>query len=1014
MKRISNNLFFLTTVIACGILYLYLNSELFFENVFERKFTLNYPVYAVQDSDGNRYVIDNSFRRISKINKEEEMVYRIHGGSRAETHFFYANDIEVDNDGYLYVLNYVADQKGFYLNREEILRFSPTGEYDGRVYHKMFGQEDKKAQLIQRGEVFSLEVQDNLLSWFTLTGDGITKYSYDIKRNELQEGNNYPLAEANIVVSDIIQLSTDSFVYSSKDGLITRVLPNGSTHILFSADKAQAKNGSFIVPWEIGADASENIYFVDLEGKNIRSILSPANTRILLDQAMIEFQLQIQMEAFNYYRLSVNADGTLVTCNDKAVVTRTPNGTIHYFTSANLPLVWQLKVFTFWGICLILGFLIIWKFRLIYVSVLKRKVPNLLTLSIGITVIVATVALLSSYYFITNFSQRYQNVVFEKLSQIIQLVPKVLDGNRIEKIAKQSDFNNADYKYVYNTLYNALNRNQDDWNDGYYFALYRVMNERLYGMMYIDGRINMYYPFDWLGDGGVYDQALAGHIATEAVTDITGDWIYGVGPVTNSAGKVVAILEIGTDLYYLRLENQRLIKELVLNLLIVLIIFVLVLVEILYVGELHKKKHLQEKHQKKFEEQQPFSEIMLIRPLSFLYFTSVSVSITFVPLLMKQFYEPIPGLSQEMVLAMPLSLEMFGFGVGTTIAGGVASRIGWKWAFYLGLFGTAIGLLLSGLADSMLSFNIARSMTGMSSGFTLIAMRSFINQESRTIERSQGFSQFYSGMTAGICAGAVFGGTLANHISFSNIFFIALSPLLLTVIFQLFYLKNPSFSQKAAKIPKRESISLLESLKIFIMSGKNLVFLTMIVFPTYIAGTFAGYYFPLFAESQGLSTAGTGLFIISGGLLVIYLGPILSNYLERQWGTYKSMIFGSILWGISLIVFALTGNLIGAIVTLVLMGITEGFCVTAQNEFFLKLPPVAQLGEDRAVSYFEFFSSVAETIGPLTFAMVFISGTMGFMFLGLGIIILTLLFILFMNLTQNSILEESVRSTEEI
>jgi hypothetical protein len=108
----------------------------------------------------------------------------------------------------------------------------------------------------------------------------------------------YPLAEANIVVSDITQLSADSFVYSSKDGLITQILPDGSSRVLFSAEKAKVKNGDFIVPWEIGTDASGQVYFIDLEGKNIRTIVSPAEAKILLDQSIIESRQEIKIKAY--------------------------------------------------------------------------------------------------------------------------------------------------------------------------------------------------------------------------------------------------------------------------------------------------------------------------------------------------------------------------------------------------------------------------------------------------------------------------------------------------------------------------------------------------------------------------------------------------------------------------------------------------------------------------------------------------------------------------------------------
>lgn len=966
-----------------------------FSNPFSSETVFNYPNFAIQDNHNALYVVDTAQRRLLKLDKNGKLQYQIQGGSREKGHFFYANEIAVDASGRLFVLNYVYDHLGFYLDREEILRFTADGRYDGVVYQRIFDAEDKKPEIIQRGEIFSLEIEGENLSWFHVNEREVIRYQHSLLTGKTFPTQKIQFFAANLHIADIVQADPDSFLYSDKSGRIFRVDGLSPAEEIFTTHESTTNGQQRIVPWEIGVSTTGYIYFIDLEGRSIRRLDSLQDAPEVLNKTKIENNLGITINDFDYYRLSVAPNDALVTCNDEAVIVSKHNESISYYTTAQLPLSWRLMQWSAW---LIAGFFIIlalWAAWLAYIEVIGRTVSPMLARAIGIILIVVIVATLSTQTAIDRLSERHHNLVMEKIAEILALAPKSLDVERFAGIRDLSDFGNSDYMYLRNALMKVFIDNRKSWSEGYYFALYKVIDERLYGFMFMNGRIGMFHPYSWLDTESVYDQAMSGRIATEVTTDVTGEWIYGVGPITDHQGKVVALFETGTDLYTFKLENQVWLRELVVYLATVLIVLVLILVEIIYVVDLirqrPKKNDLLNTENKIVNNAS--SDVLLARSLAFIFFTAVSVSLAFIPLMMKDLYEPIPGLSIDVVLAIPLSLEMFGFGVASLLGGSLATLTGWKPVFYAGANATLAGLLLSGVADSMELFGLGRLLTGFGSGLVFMGLRTLINREYDIPMRNQGFSNFYSGMTGGIATGVVFGGALAERFGYLSVFLIGTILILLAILFQLIFLRSPKLKKiRSSKMQFKNSLSTLASAKIFFGNGRNLAFFVLIIFPTYIAAAFAVYYFPLFAENQGLSTGTIGLFIILGALCVIYLGPVLTNYITQTIGSNRGIVLGSVLWGGALILFALTGNLFGSVLAIIIMGIAEGFCAPVQNDVFLASPVAVALGEDQATGYFELLGKLGETVGPLTFALAMALGALtgplviGLLVMGCGLL----------------------------
>ncbi len=115
-------------------LFFYRNIDSFYLNPLTPEFSPVNPSAAIADSKGNLYVIDSSQRRFFKCSEDGIFQFSVKGGLKDQGHFFYAEDIADDNDGFVYILNRVTDNGGFFTEKEEVLCYDPSGKFNGVVF----------------------------------------------------------------------------------------------------------------------------------------------------------------------------------------------------------------------------------------------------------------------------------------------------------------------------------------------------------------------------------------------------------------------------------------------------------------------------------------------------------------------------------------------------------------------------------------------------------------------------------------------------------------------------------------------------------------------------------------------------------------------------------------------------------------------------------------------------------------------------------------------------------------
>lgn len=557
-------MFFLTYQFGKDYIYgFYSSSNLQFE----------YPNYAYTDPKGNSYIIDNSRRRLVKVNSDSLAEWQIEGGRRGRSSFFYANEVTVDLDGNVYLLSVIPDEAGQFTQQEKIVKLTSTGEFIDVIFTKSYtSSSTRKNTLVQRGHILSLQYKNGIVSWFHLTMKGVILYEYNTSTQRLSYRTAVELKDADIFVSGVTKAATN-FIYSTKQGFIFLHKEN-KDEVLYSGD-ANSDSKNFSIPWAVKYNYNSDLLFTDLGARSIY-VLHQNKKLPILNGPILEGS-GYPDNGNIFYNFSINDKGTITVCDSNSIIIMNPDGRItKYFSEADFKPEKTIIKYICYFVLFLAAALFIFSFYYCYVNVLNRRISLIIKqIAIFTPIIVITVSFVS-YRLISHFNQRYQNEVVKNMSQMAQVMPKMITGDLFYNIRNQKDFMNPDYKKIREQLHNSLNYNQDSWNNSLYFAVYRVINNKLYGFMFLNDGISTVNPFDYGYEDpeSLYRKAYNGEIGWETDSDISGDWIYALGPIKDSAGNVVAILEVGTDLYSFNKQNQYLLEQMIKY--IVVVVFILV------------------------------------------------------------------------------------------------------------------------------------------------------------------------------------------------------------------------------------------------------------------------------------------------------------------------------------------------------------------------------------------------------------------------------------------------------
>ena len=385
-----------------------------------------------------------------------------------------------------------------------------------------------------------------------------------------------------------------------------------------------------------------------------------------------------------------------------------------------------------------------------------------------------------------------------------------------------------------------------------------------------------------------------------------------------------------------------------------------------------------------------------MRPAAFLFLFGMDSCISFVPLHIEKLYEPLFGLSKDMVMGLPISAEMLLAGIATAVAGVWVDRRKWHEPFLTGLFLAGIGNIYSWIAPDALQFILSRGVTGFGYGLALISAQGFVISSADESNKAQGLAHLFAGIFAGSICGGAAGAMLADRVGYRPVFLFGATLLVLTIFYTVIFMRQTFKSRKSRLIKQHAERISIKKLWHFLTNRYIFSLMALAIIPSAIAGVgFINYFYPIYLNRLGESQSNIGRVYMIFGLCLIYIAPFISKYIDASENKKVYLIINGLLGSAAFLIFYVWGGLFATLLAILLLGLSVSF--DASRAYALKLKVTQELGDGKAMGIFFSAEKIGQVIGPFIFGTIVIAQNITRMvaYFGIAYLLITLVFILF-------------------
>lgn len=370
----------------------------------------------------------------------------------------------------------------------------------------------------------------------------------------------------------------------------------------------------------------------------------------------------------------------------------------------------------------------------------------------------------------------------------------------------------------------------------------------------------------------------------------------------------------------------------------------------------------------------------------FLLIFADSLSLSFFPVFVGQFYSADMGLSRNVVVGLPISIFMFTWALSMPWAGTLSDRIGSRKAFLAGAAVTTAGLVLTACAQSLYDLLLWRSLTALGYGLVFITTQSYVTANTPPAQRTRGMAVFLSTFFAGSLAGSAIGGILADRLGHSTTILVSGVLSATAALFVLRFLHSGETSGAARKSLTTHDFQLLLRNRKFV----GITFLSAV--PAKIALTgFLYYSVPLYLKLLGNNQSTTGRVMMAYGLAIILVSPIVAKLADRIGQLRWFVSVGGYASALAMFLVCYFDNTAGLLLSITLLGVAHSIGVSPQLALINDLckDVVQEVGSGTAAGIFRLIERLGNVLGPVIAGILISQFGFKGAFMGIGIVCLT-------------------------
>ena len=539
----------LILTLLSGFLLYYLR-DLWTLNPFERDEPFNNIYQIAADPNGAVYAITDSKRIARKIDASGNLVYALASDeNRNSDNVRLFEAIAADRDGNAYVLKTILDNNGLYVFGEEIIRISADGSNTRLLYRAEYTQADNLRRV---GRLQGLAVDGDNLYFFQKDETKATLFMLPTRVEGVVPTAAVGTIEMpeNRYLKELAGHSPERIFFTTKRGTLYAVSNGNATPIY--PDRASQQ---LHFPVEIATEDHNIVYFVDQHDRAVYSINMeasgyPVRPIVTIDRLQIEYP---GPEWSEFVDLAVSDGQLAVTAADHLIRLDATGRITDVTNSYRYPFTTVLKRLSYWLLIALTAVLAALLFRAIYIDLLKRRISLLLKqLAAIFPIILVSMWVLSDAVY-NSFTSEMKSAFYQQLEVLAVNGRNLVDGDRLERLKSPRDYMSEDYVAIRQSI-DEVFAGEDTDREGLYNTIYRYMDGGLYLVMDDDDSVAMFQPFQLSEENLLVLEH--GQIVSGEFVDASGEWIYALGPIRNSAGEVVGIYETGKDLNFLDQSNK--------------------------------------------------------------------------------------------------------------------------------------------------------------------------------------------------------------------------------------------------------------------------------------------------------------------------------------------------------------------------------------------------------------------------------------------------------------------------
>ena len=368
----------------------------------------------------------------------------------------------------------------------------------------------------------------------------------------------------------------------------------------------------------------------------------------------------------------------------------------------------------------------------------------------------------------------------------------------------------------------------------------------------------------------------------------------------------------------------------------------------------------------------------------FLLIFAESLSLSFFPIFVGQFYDPSFGLPPQLVIGIPITIFMLVWALAMPVAGIWCDQVGYRQAFCFGAALTTLGLVLTAYASNLVELLAWRSVTAVGYGAVYVTTQTYITVNIPADERTRGMAFFLASFFAGSLSGAAIGGILVDRLGYQWTFLLSAALSAMAAVYVLRFLRTEVVTAPA--LPKKSLA--LSDFKTLLQHKQFAIIALLSAVPAKIAlAGFLYYSVPLYLKGLGHSQSVTGRVMMAYGLAIVLIAPIVASLADRMGGRSRFVMIGGYAAAIAIVIPLFIEDTTGAALAVILLGIAHAIGVSPQMTLVSDRceEVVREVGQATTVGIFRLVERIGTVTGPILLGLMIALTDFRGAFIGLAV-----------------------------